>query len=845
MPNGKAMCLVGLRSPTVRMVIDDQLSMTSSQDRTDRSKDDVSDSGGQDPGRGHRSWSTPSRRWLHLLAVLWTILLAGVTLAPALSRGWMIGTYDLLANKGLTSRPGVVVHGSYINSDVIGEMVQWTTLNWSQVHHGVLPLWNPYNGLGLPLAFNWQATSFGVPSLIGYLVPLQYAYTAVVVATLVIAGTGAYVLARVLRLGFLGAIMVATVFELGGPLMAWLGYPIGQVLAWGGWLFAAGLLVVRGERRIPAITFLAVVTACAIYAGQPETLIVMMGALAVFLIVLLALRAMPPRMGLGTGPIRRPVLDLIIAVGTGLALGAPLLLPALQLTASSVRSTTAGTNALSAHELLYLIFSGFDGVPVAGNYGFGGAFFYSQTAAYVGIIAVVLASIAVVTGIRRRRPEVLAVIGVVVVMGVLAYMEPVTRLADSLPLIGVVNWIRALIPLSLALAVLAGMGLDAVVRSPRSRAVQVSLIGGFGAAALLLAGLWLFGRGGGLPSFAPSFAAHVRAESFVWPVAGVAVGLAGAVLLRWRFRLRLVVALALLVCETLFLITAGSIQIASSANGYPPTPAVTALQRAVGGAAVGTDANSAGFCTLGIAPEVNIAYQVHEIALYDPIVPKAYFTTWQRETGKVGGNSEFNTFCPPIATAAEARILGAGYVLQDSGKPGPSGGVFVTELKVPNPYPAGTPHASPPPSNEDLYRIPGAARATVIPIRPSGPLPPPGAAGTPVPVNDSNPARWVLKTHASTATVLRLHLTDVPGWHATIDGRPLQLESFAGIMFQARIPPGRHVIELHYWPATFTVGLVLALVAALALAVALGTDLFMRRHRSDGLALPVPEAGTQ
>ena len=82
---------------------------------------------------------------------------------------------------------------------------------------------------------------------------------------------------------------------------------------------------------------------------------------------------------------------------------------------------------------------------------------------------------------------------------------------------------------SLALAVLAGVGLDAVVVGGRDRARSVpSLSCGFGAATVLLAALWLVGRDGGLPSFGTSLAAHVRAESFVWPVTGVVVGVAGA-----------------------------------------------------------------------------------------------------------------------------------------------------------------------------------------------------------------------------------------------------------------------------------------------------------------------------
>ena len=157
-------------------------------------------------------------------------------------------------------------------------------------------MWNPYNGLGLPLAFNWQSASFSVPSLIGYLLPVRYAYTAGVMTTLFIAGTGAYALGRVLRLGFLGAVMIATIFELSGPQIAWLGYPNGQVMAWGGWLFAAGVLVVRGNRRAPAIALFAVVIACSIYAGHPETLIVMAAATFIFFLALLACPAEPCRL---------------------------------------------------------------------------------------------------------------------------------------------------------------------------------------------------------------------------------------------------------------------------------------------------------------------------------------------------------------------------------------------------------------------------------------------------------------------------------------------------------------------------------------------------------------------
>src|SRR5450755_4667423 len=101
-----------------------------------------------------------SSRLQHVLAAAWILLITAAVLAPALGRGPMIGTYDLLRSSGLSSQAGVVLHGSYASTDLIETNIPWTILNWTQVHHGILPLWNPYNGLGLPLAFDWQSASF-------------------------------------------------------------------------------------------------------------------------------------------------------------------------------------------------------------------------------------------------------------------------------------------------------------------------------------------------------------------------------------------------------------------------------------------------------------------------------------------------------------------------------------------------------------------------------------------------------------------------------------------------------------------------------------------------------------
>ena len=123
--------------------------------------------------------------------------------------------------------------------------------------------------------------------------------------------------------------------------------------------------------------------------------------------------------------------------------------------------------------------------------------------------------------------------------------------------------------------------------------------------------------------------------------------------------------------------------------------------------------------------------------------------------------------------------------------------------------------------------------ATLTPLKNDGSLPPAKATGTPVAVTYPSPSSWKVVTHTATPQTLRLRLTDVPGWHATIDGKPLKLLRFNSAMFQVKIPSGEHTIELHYWPDTFNLGIVVAAGTAVVLVVALvfGGRRFRRARR--------------
>jgi Bacterial membrane protein YfhO len=766
-------------------------------------------------------------RWQHVLAFVLAVVFAFLVLGDAFKRGVMIGPYDILSHSGLTSRANFLMNGDTYEPDPIKQMIPWTYLAWTQVHHGALPLWNPYSGLGVPLAFNWQSAVFSVPSLVGYAVPLRYAFTAGVVATLVIAGTGGYVLGRVLRLGLLGALTVMAVFELSGPLVAWNGYPQAQVLAWGGWIFAAALLIVRGEKRLLSITMFAVTTACAVYAGHPETLIATMSAALLLLVLLVGSRALPARLQLPRGPILKPVIDFGVALAIGAALSAPLLLPGAQLVRQSVRSSGGSSSALPMHDLIYLAFSNFDGTPVPGSFPVGGAFFYNETTAYVGVIAVVLALLGILVGVRARRPEAWALAVVGVVLASVVWVGPVATLANELPVLGLVNWYRALMPLALVVAALAGMGMDGLARKDADPVARIALGGTFGLAAIFVAAFWAFGRtAGGVPTLFKTYVEHEHTVSFLWPVIAIVTGLVVSGLLWWRPRWSTAGLSALLGIEVLSLLAAGGVLISSSSDAYPATAAVRQLQRVVGDARVGTGGAEVG-CPLGILPDANILFGIHQVNMNEPIMPKKYFSAWEAQNHSKPGNALFSEFCPVIASAAQARQLGVSYVLEPSGAPGPTGAKYITKLRASNPSPNVLGSTS---SYEDLYFVPSSGIVTLS--APDGGR----VAGQPAAhlgVSSSSSGTLDVTVHQTEPGTVHFHVSDVPGWHATIDGRPLALRSSSEFDLRADVPPGKHEIELDYWPPLFSAGLILAAIAFIGIGCALSIAWLRTRRRGD------------
>lgn len=100
-------------------------------------------------------------------------------------------------------------------------------------------------------------------------------------------------------------------------------------------------------------------------------------------------------------------------------------------------------------------------------------------------------------------------------------------------------------------------------------------------------------------------------------------------------------------------------------------------------------------------------------------------------------------------------------------------------------------------------------------------------------VSVSHPGDTTYRLHVEVGVTQRLtmRITDMPGWHATADGRPLALTRTDGTLLSALVPGGTTEVVLTYRPALLKVGFALALIALVVMAgTAVASDLVHRRR---------------
>ena len=97
----------------------------------------------------------------------------------------------------------------------------WALDPWGQVVHrelsdGEVPLWNPYQGIGMPLAGNMQSSVFDPLLAVFHVHPTLLVQDLSFLVALLLVGLGGYAAARSMRLSPLAATVAGSVYGLSG-----------------------------------------------------------------------------------------------------------------------------------------------------------------------------------------------------------------------------------------------------------------------------------------------------------------------------------------------------------------------------------------------------------------------------------------------------------------------------------------------------------------------------------------------------------------------------------------------------------------------------------------------------
>jgi len=121
---------------------------------------------------------------------------------------------------------GVEVPHNALLSDLVLENYEWKLLIREALENKEPPLWNPYLFTGQPFLAEGQHSALFPLSIVYYIFPLWVAYGIYTWLALALAGMGAYVFARILRIGRAGALFSGIVYMFSGFFISSVVFPM-------------------------------------------------------------------------------------------------------------------------------------------------------------------------------------------------------------------------------------------------------------------------------------------------------------------------------------------------------------------------------------------------------------------------------------------------------------------------------------------------------------------------------------------------------------------------------------------------------------------------------------------
>ena len=373
---------------------------------------------------------------------------------------------------------------------------------------GQIPLWNPYAAAGYP--FLPFSPTFYPLNIIFRILPAYLAFNYTYILHFFIAGASMYFLVKHFKVSRFGALVSAVAFMFSGFFTARIfagHYMLIQALAWfpllflfleKAWDLPAGK---AGTKKVLYAALAGLVFALIALLGHPQPLVY----LCYTLVIYFALRFVIFGRGLkGIKGVKKEGLLLGLVLVFGVVLAAVTLLPSLEAALLSLRGgqinyAAAVSYSLSPKQLLIFLLPDFWGSYATNDYR--GGVIYHELAAYLGLIPLILAGLAVWKKRSHKVVLTFAVLSILSVFFAFGQHNPLYKIVYHL-LPGFSSLrvpARILMIYVFSTSVLVGFGAEVLSSEPRSdgglRARLLSSSGFLRSAILLLIVVDLFHYG--------------------------------------------------------------------------------------------------------------------------------------------------------------------------------------------------------------------------------------------------------------------------------------------------------------------------------------------------------------
>ncbi len=636
-------------------------------------------------------------------------------------------------------------------------------------------LWNPLEGCGTPFFALWRTRCLSLFSIPFHATSLLAAFHLSFLLKLIIAGWGAFYLARRWGLAIAPAMAVGVAFEVSGPVLACLAWPISDVVAWLPLLVLGTERIAMGHRdRWPTI---AVLIGLMALGGEPGALFTcILFALTFLLLRMAAMRAVLPSFGL-------PIAGMALGIGIGIALAAVQILPYLEFLKYAAGNSTSP--ALFHLRDLAALFIPWGAVPGAAPHAFPTPLLCAGIVP-LGLLAVWSSLRGFVDPVLRQRLEALLVTSLF-----LTALAFAARAWSAVPLLKNLAPELLLAGNAMVLALVAGAAADAWIRLNAEECQAVLKRLPWVALVFLVA-----------TTAACAVAWHTLTWWQVLTTAGTIVAL-----------FALLVATLMKPSESLMGYGLSLLVIASAAltvfpstapNGPPafPETSFTATLKQAGGRIGGFDALKSWPLPGNLVPEV---YSPSGIAT-------------ERQAGFAARLSEDPLL---LRRAGVSALVLAKQDIQ-------AHAAIRSDLAIRHVYPSGAVlfhdlDAKPRAWFAYEWRTDDAPAASGLPPRVEGQAPPAIPVTAPdAAVHISLPEQNnVVRVGVETPKPGLLVLADTyyPGWKATVDGEKSEIHAVDGAFRGVFVPEGKHQVVFRFSPASIKIGLVLSVLALAAIAV--------------------------